>query len=87
MTESRNAVNELMTSLKQIRDELKLRVHLGNRELQDEWGRLEERFAAWKSQAEPLRHATEESAADVWSSLKLVGEELREGFQRIRKSL
>lgn len=87
MSEERNAVHELMTSLRQARDELRVRMHLANDELRDEWEVLEDRFDGWKREYEPLKNAVGDSADDAWQSLQLVGEEIRDGFRRIRKSM
>jgi len=36
---------------------------------------------------EPLRKSERQASDETWESLKLVCEELREGFQKIRESL
>ena len=55
--------------------------------MKDEWDKLEEKFAGMNERFEPVKDAVGETAEDVWESLKLVGGELVEGFNRIRKSL
>lgn len=85
-TEKKHFAN-LIEGLKQERDELKVKVHLGKMELQEEWQELEDKLDALNHRFEPLKHAVEETADDVWESLKRVGGEIGEGFQRIRKSL
>lgn len=87
MTEQRSRIAELVSSLKQQRDELKLQIHLGSTEAKEEWDGLEEKFRQLTKDYEPLKTAVDESASDVWESLKLVAGELKDGFQRIRKSL
>ena len=80
-------VADLISKLKQERDELALQIHLGKAELKDEWDKLEEKFVGMNKDYEPLKAAVGETADDVWESLKLVGGELLEGFHRIRKAL
>ena len=87
MSEQRHIVEELISTLKQQRDELRLKIHLADADLKDEWEKLEDKFAAMKADYEPVKHAVGESASDVWESLKLVGGEIQEGFHRIRKAL
>ena len=87
MSDSRNFVAETISSLKQQRDELALQIHLGKAEAKDEWNRLEERLRELAKQYEPLKDAVEDTSSEVFSGLKLVAEEIRAGFQRIRKSL
>jgi len=80
-------VAELLRGLKHERDELKLQMHLAKKELQDEWQALDDRLNAFNHRYEPLRKAVSEVSDDVWESLKLVGDEIRAGFAKIRKSL
>jgi uncharacterized coiled-coil DUF342 family protein len=87
MAEQHDAVENLIRQLKQERDELKLKIHLGKEDLQDEWDELQTKLAALNQRFEPLKDAVDETSENVWESLKLVGGEIRDGFKRIRKSL
>ena len=80
-------VADLLRGLRHERDELKLQMHLAKKELQDEWQTLDDRLNALSHRYDPLRQAVAESADDVWESLMLVGNEIRAGFSKIRKSL
>ena len=87
MSEHRSRTAELISTLRQQRDELKLQIHLGSTEAKDEWEKLEEKYQQLTDDYEPLRHAVDETTSDVWESLKLVAGEIKDGFHRIRKSL
>lgn len=89
MTTSKKSasVNKLIHDLKQERDEIKLQLHLGSMELKEDWNTLSDKLNALSREYDPLKDAVEESAEDVWDSMKLVGSELWDGFKRIRKSL
>lgn len=88
MTEDKKSyMANLIRELKQQRDELRLKMHLGGEELKDEWDKLEDKLAQLNHRFEPVKDAVEDTAEDVWESLKLVGGEIKEGFHRIRKSL
>ena len=78
---------ELIGDLKRQRDQLRLQIHLGSEELKDEWAKLDDKLSQLNHRFEPMKDAVEETAEDVWESLKLVGGEIKEGFGRIRKSL
>jgi uncharacterized coiled-coil DUF342 family protein len=80
-------VATLIRELKEERDELKLKIHLGKMELQEEWQELDDKLDALNHRFDPLKDAVEETAEDVWDSLKLVASEIKDGFKRIRKSL
>lgn len=87
MSEHRRRTEEMISALKQQRDQLALRIHLAGTEAKEEWSRLDERLNQLVHRVAPLRQAGGETAEDVWESLKLVGEEVRQGFEKIRKAL
>ncbi len=85
--EQKDMIQSLIHRLKQERDELALKIHLGQKDMTDEWNRLQDRLAQLNERFAPLKGAAAESAEGVWESLKLLGEEVKNGFERIRKSL
>ena len=85
--EKRKSLEKLISKLKQERDELALQLHLGKEELKDEWDTVQHKLDQLADRFEPLNKAVAETSEDVWESLKLVGDEIKEGFHRIRKSL
>jgi len=88
MSAPARSATELMSVLKQQRDELKLKAHLFGKELQDEWDTLEEKYRQMRVDYEkPLQDAVVETGDEVWKSLKQVGEEIRSGFERIRRAI
>ncbi len=87
MSEGKDFLNETISALKQQRDELAVQVHLGKAELKDEWEKLQRKLDQLNDDFEPLKSAVGESTENVVASLKLVADELLQGFRRIRKSL
>jgi hypothetical protein len=87
MTEQRSQTANLISSLRKQRDELKLQIHLGSKEAKQEWKNLDAKFQAMMADYEPVKNAVDQTAIDVWESLKLVAGEIKDGFHRIRKSL
>ena len=83
----RDRLAELISSLKQQRDELALKIHLGKKEAKDEWDRINAKLDELTKDYEPLKDAVEESAGKVFDAMKTVAGEVQDGFQRIRKSL
>jgi chromosome segregation ATPase len=86
MSEQKDHLSNLISVLKQQRDELALKAHLGTMESKEEWDKLSRKFDQLSDDFEPAKTAAEESAGEVWESMKLVAEELKNGFERIRKS-
>ena len=75
-------VEQLVAELKQLRDEIALRVHLASMEIHQDWNKLERDWSQFKTRA-----ALDETAEGVSEALGQVGQELRAGYRRIRKAL
>lgn len=73
--------------LAQLRDELRLKIHLGAAEARDQWQALEDRWPEVQRTVHRLEEASAESAGEVKAAAKLLLEEVGEGYDRIRKSL
>ena len=80
-------VGELISDLKQQRDHLRVKIHLGGEELKDEFEKLDDKLSQLNHRFDPLKDAVGETAEDLWDSLKLMGSEIKDGFVRIGKSL
>ncbi len=85
MAELRDQLDQVITKLKQDRDELKLHIHLGNMEAKDDYDRISRKVDQLTDQYEPVKDAVEDAAENVFSALGLVADELKEGFKRVRK--
>jgi hypothetical protein len=83
----KSSLEELISTLKQQRDELRVKMHLASAEAKQEYERLSDRINELMAQYEPTKDAATESAGKVFSALKLAGEEMLNGFNRIRKTL
>ncbi|MEP3301895.1 MAG: hypothetical protein ABJN75_03810 [Hoeflea sp.] len=75
-------IKKMTEDLKQNYDEIKLKVHLGSKEAQDEWTELQERWHHFESQAN-----LKKSKEDLGDAFEILGAELKDAFGRIRKAL
>jgi BMFP domain-containing protein YqiC len=80
-------VKDMLERLKQQRDELNVRMHLAAAEVRDEWAELEHKWSKFESKARHVGSAAANSAEDVGSAAKVLGQELKAAYDRIRKSL
>jgi uncharacterized coiled-coil DUF342 family protein len=87
MPHEKSTLEEMISMLKQQRDEINLKIHLAGDEAKAEWKTLRDRLDKLTADYEPVKKAAGESAGNVYESLKLVAEEIRDGFNRVRKSL
>ena len=87
MSDAKSALDELLAGLKQERDELKLQMHLASMEAKDEYDRLSDKCDQLSHEYEPVSKAVEDTAENVFSALGMVADELKVGFQRVRKAI
>lgn len=85
--DNQKIVEELISGLKQQKDELALKIHLGKEDAKDEWDKVQDKFAKMMEEWEPVKDAVEESAGNVFESLKLVAGEIKESFGRIKDTV
>ena len=87
MSDERSIIEETIAKLKQQRDELALQIHLGSMEAKEEYENAKEKLDQMTRDYDPLKEAVEESASNVYSAIRLVGDEVMTSFERVRKSL
>ncbi len=78
---------KIFNELKTERGNIEVQLHLLNMDAKEEWNALEKKYEKFKAKASIVTEATEDSAGEVAEAMKLVGEELREGYKRIRDSI
>jgi hypothetical protein len=87
MTSDKSSLEELISALKQERDELRVRIHLAGMEGKEEYARLSTKIDELTAQYEPMKDALADTAGNVFSALMLAAGEMKTGFSRIRKEL
>lgn len=76
-----------MTGLRQLRDELRVQSELGSMEARDQWQQLEHRWGELEGKLKLIREGAQEDAAEIGDAVKILGEELRAGFENLRRRL
>ena len=84
-TDHTDQIDELLARLKQERDELRVKLHLVREDLGDEWDKIESAIARLESRARHVGDGAVEASKDVGAAAKLLVEEIRNGFEKIRK--
>ena len=87
MSGKNEEVKKMMDALKRQRDELKLKIHLAKADAADEWDKAEEKWGHLKAKAHSVREEAEGSSKDVTAAAKLLVDEIKRGYERIRKAL
>jgi CBS domain-containing protein len=78
---------EQLEELRRVRDELRVQVHLGKAEAAELWEKLEHRFFEAEGHARALAQRAEEPLHDVADAARLLIDEIRSGYRRLRKLL
>jgi hypothetical protein len=89
MTDWRTKWQEVLADLERQRDELKLKLHLGRADARDEWARLklDEKLATLRQRADAAGGEAREAMKDIGIAADRLADEIREGLERVRKTL
>jgi len=86
--EGKHRWDEVLAKLRQERDELSLKMHLGKKEAAAEWEKLEATWHEIKARSmPPATEAPDETSVGVGLALDLAADELKKGYEKIRKLL
>lgn len=77
----------LLSKLNTEREELQLKLHLAGMEAKDEFEEAEKQWQQIKAKASEIADDTIETSEDVIEKAKIIGEELKDTYQRISKRL
>lgn len=75
------------SDINQMRDELKLKAHLFKMETRDLWDDLEQKWEKLTQESGVARGAVEKTAKNVGAATSLLVDELKEGYERIKRSI
>ena len=82
MSNGQSSDKDLVEELGRLRDEVRLKLHLASMEARDEWEKLEERWEQFRRKAD-----LDETVDGIGDSAEGLVDELRKGYERIRKAL
>jgi CBS domain-containing protein len=85
--EWKEQISEEITDLRRIRDELAVKVHLAKADARESWQQLEHSFIRLEAKARQISQLAEEPLADIREAARLLIDEIREGYRRIRRAL
>ena len=79
--------DSLLEKLKSERDELKLKLHLATMEAKEEFEEADKHWDTLKNKAAEIADDSKETSEEFIAKAKIVGEELKEAYDRISKRL
>ncbi len=82
-------LEDLVDDLKQKRDELRVQINLASREIKDEWTDLEEKMEEFSGKVSKFADDAQlkETGEGLGNALGQVGQELKQGYGRIRDAI
>jgi len=83
----RERLRSELESLRTLRDELRVRIHLGKADAQDLWDHLERRFGELEMHARRAAQRTEAPLHELGESARHLVDELRRGYRELRDQL
>ena len=87
MTDETGKFDTLKATIEQLRDEVRLKAHLGRAEAKDELEKLDRKWDEFVEDSKPFTDEAGKIAGNVGTAMGLAAEELKEGYERIRKLL
>ncbi len=85
MSELADRITAKFEKLKQKRDELQVQLDLGKMEAADAWNALDERWGEVETKVREIEQQGQEAAEDIQDAAELLLDEIREGFEKLRK--
>ena len=84
---SKEDFRNLAATLQQQRDELKVKLHLAEADARDEWTKLEKTWEKINMKMDTVREEAGKTAGAVSTALEMALDEIKKGYERIRKTL
>jgi hypothetical protein len=86
--DKKSSWDDMLAKLQKEREELALKMHLGKKEAQAEWDKLEAKWNHLKTvKGPPIKDAAMDTARGVGSALEAAAAEVKLGYEKIRKLL
>jgi hypothetical protein len=83
----RARLRDVISDLERQRDELKLKLHLARADGRDEWARVDEKLGQLRLRVESAGSEARGAMKDVATAADRLADEIRQGLDRVRKTL
>jgi hypothetical protein len=80
-------LGEEIDKLRELRDELRVKLALGRAELRERWQELEKSWHRLQGRLELAREGAREDSRNVREAARLLARELREAYEHLRQRL
>lgn len=80
-------IEKFRDGLLQQRDELLVQINLAKLEAREEWDHTEAKLEEFSLKLEAAAREARDASDDVWTSAKMLGEEIKGAYERIKNRL
>ena len=87
MTDLGKRIDDEVEDLRRLRDELRVQMHLAKAEAKELWEDMEQRFSEVEGKAKQVAREAEGPLEDIGEAARLLADEIRSGYRRIRELL
>lgn len=87
MSELQNRIEQEVDKLRTRRDELRVQLDLGKKEVEDLWTEADEKWTKLESHLRRLKREGEETLDDVGEAAELLVQEIKDGFKSLKSLL
>lgn len=87
MSDLGERLKEEVDTLRRLRDELRVKLALGQAEIRDRWELTEKRWYELEGRMKVLREASRDEAKEIGAAARLLADEIREGYEHLRKQV
>jgi len=87
MKYTKEHLNKLVEDLKNQRDDPNVRLHLAKADPKDEWVKLETKYEEVKAKMDLIRKEAGKTAESGGAALGLAIDEMKKGYERVRKMM
>ena len=87
MAELADKFSEEIEQLRGLRDELRVRLHLGGAEARERWEKLEKDLERAQGKLKQLKEASREDLADVGAAVRNLVGEIRSSYEHLKSLL
>lgn len=85
MEKGKERLQKLMQQLEQERDEIKMKFGLAKLEAREEWQQLEKKMDGLRGRMKVVGDEAKEASGDVGAAFDVVADEIKDGFERLKK--
>ncbi len=87
MAEMPDWLRSEVEGLRRVRDEVKLRLHLGAADARQAFDQVEKRWQHLEGKLKLIRQESKEDLGEIGEAAKLLAREIRDGYQHLKKLL